>query len=490
MAREFPDHDNDEMTQIHRDYRRATTQLIVLLMAAGIVCARPGASCAQAVWELTPYQIHVYLAVAQMPELPPHVVEEMGSDLIDRVDRTVGAAWNMTVAAPEGALRRAMLADLEGVGFEAIPEEAVANDKVTLVTIVRAVTGFQVTARELDVRTQVFSATVSRDVPQAALLSDALFTAVVDAFAPLASIKTYEDKQVELRLRAGRFPSRDPSFLKLHPGEVFQPIIRYDDREGKPKKILPLPWTYLVVGEIDEARLVCHLHSGLHSALAGRRRGRVQQLALAIKPPARPTLLKIHARTGEKRPLGGYDVFSQNPGEKSTEWLGRTDLNGGILVPPVPEILRILYIRNGGQLLAKLPIVPGLEQEVPVSVIDDNQRLAAESVIMTAQEELVDLVTRRAVLAARISAAIKNSQVDEADKLLVELYALRTRDQFTQQLAQERKKLVSDDPLIQRRVDLMFQKIRKLVVEYLDPNEVDKIGDQVRAAKAAADAGG
>ncbi len=39
---------------------------------------------------------------------------------------------------------------------------------------------------------------------------------------------------------------------------------------------------------------------------------------------------------------------------------------------------------------------------------------------------------------------------------------------------------------IQRRVDLMFDKIRKLIVQYLDPNEVDEIGDQVRAAKDAA----
>jgi hypothetical protein len=161
---------------------------------------------------------------------------------------------------------------------------------------------------------------------------------------------------------------------------------------------------------------------------------------------------------------------------------------GQILIPTTPELLRILYVRNGGQLLAKLPLVPGLEEEVSVSVIDDDQRLAAESAIMAAQEELVDLVTRRTVLAARISAAIEEGQVDEADELLVQLYALRTRDQFTQQLAQERKKLVSNDPLIQRRVDLMFQNIRKLVVEYLDPNEVDKIGDQVRAAKEAADA--
>jgi hypothetical protein len=474
------------MTNSYRDIRRAVASLAMLLTSVACMTGRPRAGCAQAVWELTPYQFHVCLAVQPTPELPPRVIDEMGMNLTDRVDGSVGAAWNLTVSEPEATLRRAMLADLENVGVDAIPKEILENDKVTLVTISPEVIGFRVAARELDVRTQTFSAVVEKDVFQGALLSDALFSAVVEAFAPLALIKTSEGEKVELRLRAGRLAPRDASLLAVHPGAIFRPVIRYDDREGKPKKILPLPWSYLAVEEVDESRLICQLYSGLHSALAGRRRGRVQELALAVKPPAKPTRLVIRARTGSNRPLGGYDVFLQKPGEKATEWLGRTDLAGSILIPPAPQLLHVIYIRNGGQLLAKLPLVPGVEESVEAAVIDDDQRLAAESVIMAAQEELVDLVTRRAVLAARISAAIKAGKADEADEFLVQLYGLRTRDQFTQQLDQERQKLMSEDPLIRRRVDLMFDKVRKLIVQYLDPNEVDKLGDQVRAAKEAA----
>lgn len=32
----------------------------------------------------------------------------------------------------------------------------------------------------------------------------------------------------------------------------------------------------------------------------------------------------------------------------------------------------ILYVRNGGQLLARLPLVPGLEQEAEAVVMDDD----------------------------------------------------------------------------------------------------------------------
>jgi hypothetical protein len=486
VAGEFPNDAEQEMTHSHHEFRRTVAASAVLLLVVYFALGRPAVASAQAVWELTPYQFHVYLAAAPAPELPPRVVEEMAVDLVDRVDATVGAAWNMTVSIPPVPLRQAMLVDLASVDVKTIPPEALENDKVTLVTISLDLNGFRIAARELDVQTRTFSAMVERSVPQPALLSQTLFTAVVDAFAPLASIKTSEGNQVELRLRAGRFTSGAPEILAVPPGTIFRPIIRYDDRQGKPKRILSLPWSYLAVQEVDQARLTCQLYSGLRSAFAGRRRGAVHQLALAVKPPVKPTRLTIHGRTGPKRPLGGYDVFLQKPGEKQSEWLGRTDLKGSILVPPTPHLLHIIYVRNGGQLLAKLPLVPGLEDAVRAAVIDDDQRLAAESVIMAAQEELVDLVTRRAVLAARISAAIKAGKPEEADVLFVQLYGLRTRDQFTQQLALEREKLYSEDPLIERRVDLMFDKTRKLVVQYLDPDEIDRIGDEVRAAKEAA----
>ena len=476
------------MTITYRVYRRHTAPQLLLLMALGLLLGQPRRACAQAVWELTPYRLHVYLAAEPTPELPQAALDEMGSDLIARVDGEIGAAWDMTVSQPEAPLQRAMLATLEEVGVDAIPTEALEHDKVTLVTISPEVVGFRVSARELDVRTQLFSTVVTKDVYQEALLSDMLFSAVLEAFAPLASIKNGDEDKIELRLRAGRLSTRNASLLAVKPGAVFVPVIRYDDREGKPKKILTLPWSYFLVEDVDQSRLTCKLYSGLHSALAGRRRGRVQQLALAVKPPQKPTRLLLRARTDAERPLVGYDVFLQKPGEKATERQGRTDQNGSILIPPTPDLLRVMYIRNGGQLLAKLPLVPGLEETVTAAVIDDSQRLAAEAIIMAAQEELLDLVTRRAVLIARIQAALKAGKPEEADELLVKLYALKTRDQFTQQLDMEHNKIISDDPLIQRRVDVMFDKIHKQVVQHLDPNEVDKQGVLVREALKAAPA--
>ncbi|MHB8897565.1 MAG: hypothetical protein ACYC6Y_02330, partial [Thermoguttaceae bacterium] len=281
------------MTDSGRKIWRGVAPRAVLVATALCVAGIPAACQAQAVWELTPYRFHVYLALQPGPEFPRSVVDQLGTELISRVDSSVGAAWLMSVSPPEPALRSAMLAGVEGLGTGAIPESAFENDKVTLVTIVREANGFRLAARELDVRTRRFSAVVEKNVPQAALLSDALFTAVTEAFAPLAAIQASDGEKVELRLRAGRLTARDTSLPTVQPGMVFVPIVRYDDRDGNPKKILPLPWTYLAVEKVDESRLACQLYSGLRSALAGRRRGRVQELALAVKPSARATRLVI-----------------------------------------------------------------------------------------------------------------------------------------------------------------------------------------------------
>lgn len=467
---------------LQHSLRRAAA---AMAMAAACALSSPGAARAQAVWELTPYRIQVYLAAGNLPDLTPRVLDDLATGLVDRADVVVGAAWQMRVAAAPDLLHRQMAGGLNSIQVESLPAEALGADKVTLLWIAPEWTGYRVAARELDVATRTFSPVVEKWATAAALLPGTLFAAASDVFAPLASIESEAGGKVRLRLRAGRFPARDPAFLSVAPGDVFRPIIRYDDRDGNPKRILALPWTYFAVEQVDQAELTCQMYSGLRTALAGRRRGRVHQLALAVKPPGESTRLVVRARTASKRPLCGYDIYLQKPGETAGAWFGRTGLDGSIVIPPGEAPLMILYVRNGGQLLARLPLVPGLEKEAEAVVLDDDQRLAAESAVMAAQEELVDLVTRRAVLAAQIRGAVKAGDLKSADRMLIDLFALRTRDQFTTQLAAQRQRLYSEDPIVQKHVDKMFEETRKLVVQYLDPNEIDKVSAEVREAKAA-----
>jgi len=471
---------------------------------------------AQTVWELTPYRIQVILAFGHAPELTPDFRAELTQALHGRVDALIGAFWDVRVSAPGPALRYAMLRDVTTVTVELVEaecssREATASaggasssaapssaeaaspddaprplddlDKAILLVVLPQPDGYRVVARELDVRTRQWSTPASVPVWHAGKLRDASFAAMRRAFAPLAQVVAVEKDDVTLRVRAAGFPLRDGTIVMVRPGDLFRPVIRHNDRYGKLKGVLPIEWTFLTVEEVAPSGLACKLYTGLRSPLSGRRRGRYEQLALAVSPPGKPTRLTLRSRTEPHDPLIGYDVYSHAPDSKKTDRVGRTDRLGGVLVPPADPPLRVLLVRNGSEFLARLPMVPGIEPRVVADVRNDDQRLEAEGFIRGLQEELIDLVTRREVLIAQYEARFEEKQYDEAEKLIRELRALETRGDFALYLAQEQKKVFSADKLSQAKIDQMFSKTRKLVTTYLDPTVIEQLDRQLREAR-------
>jgi hypothetical protein len=357
------------------------------------------------------------------------------------------------------------------------------------------VDGFRVAAREFDVPTQLFSASVSRPVRQMGKLCDEALAAVLAAFAPLARIESVDKEQVTLRLKAAALPWRDPQLLPIQPGDVFLPVIRYQDAEGnlrrdrqgnviRPK---PVPWTFCAVRQVTPSRLECRLHTGLRSPLSGRRRGRVQQLALAVVPPRQPTILTLQSRSEPKRALAGYEVSAHAPEAKTPVLLGRTDRQGRISVPPGDGLLRVLLVRSGGQLLARLPMVPGLQAACTAEIPDDDPRLEAEGLLSGLREELVDLVARREVLLARARARIKAGQFDEAEELIGQLLRLeQSQQELSRTLAVEQRGVRAADPAVQREIDALFGDVQKLLRTQLRTEAVAQLREELRTARSKA----
>jgi len=485
-------------------------------LAGLMVCALASPAGVQTVWELTPYKVRVILALGHAPELTPGFRSELTRELHGRVDALVGAFWDVRVTEPGAALRYAMLRDVETVTVELVeaewsnkeatasaggvsssespsPAEATSPagaavhlddlDKVILLVVLPGPAGYRVVARELDVRTRQWNTPASVPVWHDGKLRDAAFAAMRRAFAPLAQVVAVEQSDVTLRLRAAGFPLRDKTIVMVRPGDLFRPVIRHNDRYGKVKGVLAIEWTFLTVEEVAPAGLACKLYTGLRSPLSGRRRGRYEQLALAVAPPGKPTRLTLQSRTKPHDPLIGYDVYSHPPGSKKTDLVGRTDRLGSVVVPPTDDPLRVLVVKNGSEFLARLPMIPGMEDEVVADIRNDDQRLEAEGFIRGLQEELIDLVIRREVLLAQYEARFGEKKYDEAEKLIRQLRALETRDDFALHLAQEQKKVFSADKLSQAKIDQMFSKTRKLVITYLDPAIIDQLDRQLREAR-------
>ncbi len=449
---------------------------------------------AQTIWELDSYRIELTTAFAPAAELTPPLEAALGADVVARLDTLVGAPWSLAVAAAHDSRRRAMLADLGGLVFDDLGEVDDELDKLFLLRAAPAHGRWEVAVREFDVRTRVFGPVVVRRAAQLSKLRDAAVDAIFHAFAPLGRIERVEGegkRSVAVRLKAASLPTRDASLRLVRPGEVFRPVFRYYDRDGKFRRADLTPWTFLTLETLPEQQaspgeVSCRLHSGLRSPLSARRRGRVEALVLGIAPTGQTTTLRLRSRTDRDYPLVGYDVYAHPPGVKTTTHVGATDRQGSLVVAPGESPLRLVIVKNGGRLLARLPMVPGLEATLTAEIADDESRLEAEGIVTGLQERLVDMVAEREVMLARARSRIEAGKLDEARQLIDALRRIPTAGDFSRRLEDRRARLHSDDLAVQARIDALFNDTQKLIAKHLDPQPVEQLWQELRAAKGGA----
>ena len=437
----------------------------------------------QSVWELTPYRIRLLVAFAPEPELTPRLQSDFMIDLVDRTDALVGAAWDVTVEPAAPALQRAMRSAIDSVSLESLGQSADGCDKVMLLVVGRGDGGHRVAVRELDVRTRVWGPVVSRRARRLGTLCDVALRAMFEAFAPLALIARVEGGEASLRLRAAALGGAEASPVAVRPGDAFRAVIRHNHRDGTPRRITAIAWTYLSVERVSADEVACRVISGLRSPLGGRRRGRVEPLALAVVSPHKASTLILQSRSGEKQPLPGYDVYAHPPDSTAATLIGRTDWRGRVVVPPAGNVLRVLLVKSGGELLARLPMVPGLQPTFVAQIANDDGRLEAEGFITGLQEELVDLVTRRELLLARAKARILAKKYDKARELIDELRRLPTGAEFSRTLSAQRAKTRSDDPTTRAKIDALFGDTQKLVDQHLRGDDIEPLQEQLRKAR-------
>jgi pentatricopeptide repeat protein len=470
-----------------------TLQRVALWCLASIVAfliSRPSAAAESVdVWELTPYRVRVLVALSAEPEFTSGFRRDLQSSLVDRLEASVGAAWQLEVSEAAAALRPIILRTAAGSTFseklEPLPSKLIdsKDDKVVLLALAGEPLGWRVTARELDLRTRLWGANVSTNVGQRGCLADEAARVVLGAFAPLARIDEVSGKTARLRLRASAlFPPESP--LATHAaGALFRPVIRFNDQEGKPRRIEPIEWTILRVESTSPEATICQIYSGLRSPLSGRRRGRIEPLALAVQAREEPTRLEFVSRTARERRLTGYEVRAFAPPEKATLSLGLTDEQGILVVPPSADPLRLLLVQHGEQLLARLPLVGGMNSSLTVEIPDDDQRLEAEGFITGLQESLVDFVARREVLVMRIRSKLQAGDVDEARRLFKEMRQFGSAEQFSLPLKRQRQLLASGDPQVQAKIARLFDDTQEVVNRFLDPRVIERLERELAEAK-------
>jgi hypothetical protein len=467
------------------------TNMPKLLLA--IVLLWPAAATAAdlSVWPLMPYQVRVLVAVSHDAPLTPRLDASLSDALRVRIEDVVGPPWDATVAAAPPALRRDMLHGLDALPEKSIPIPSPEPDKILLLAVNVVPGGLTVTARDYDVHARSLGYPVTRQVWQIGSLCDASMDALLSAFAPLARIDRLDrdgkDAIAVLRVKGAGRQIRDPNLKLLRLGDVFRPMMRYNNRDNKFIKATQAQWTLCVVERITPEEVRCRVYTGMRSEIPTKGKGRAESLALRVQSPGGATCVILQSRVEPKKPLPGCDVYAYPPGKKDAAALvGKTDRQGRVLVPTLPgTLMRVLLIQDGNALLGKLPIVPGLERQVIAPVPNDDQRLGAEGFITGLQEELFDLIAREKILAASARKRIDDKQFDKAADIIDELRRLPTAQQFNMRLIAEQERLATNDVGMQKKIDLLMSDTKQLIDKWLDPQVIDDLDHDLRDAKAA-----
>jgi hypothetical protein len=463
------------------------------VLAAALVVVSGAARCvgAEGSWEYSPYRVRIWLALEPTPQLPASLVETLNESIVRHSSAVLGAVWQVEAVPPPAALRPLMVQDLEHVGVDAIVAAAeradLEADKLYLTSVRRRDGELVVSVRELDCRSRQPGELIEHACPAPALLAGTLWDALVDSFTPLARIEQVEDKQVVARLRAGGLITNNESPANIEPGAVLRPVVRRNDRTGQPAKggIQAIPWTMLVVDDRAEAVLDCTLTSGYRAAIPVRGSARIERLALLLRPRYETTRLVLRSRTEPTKPLAGYDIYRRGASPEETELLGTTDRDGAIELTREAGNLETLLVKNGQQLLARLPVVAGQAPELTARIVDDDARLAAEGYIAALSSRALDLVARREILAARIRGRLKDGQHDEAQKLLDDFRRLETRTDLSRDFDAYRQQLPAGDKLTQERINRLFTEAQKFLLSRpLSDELLSQLTREVEQSKA------
>ena len=158
-------------------------------------------------------------------------------------------------------------------------------DKLFFLAISRDQGDFIFKARELDCSMRFLGPafeTRTASWPNAARQACSVVTR---AFAPMARVEEAEARSAELRLRAGGLilDPRNPAAVAV--GDVMQPIVRRDDRNGVPTLLEPLSWTFAAVTESDGVKMLANVYTYSGGpGLQGRKNRRTQRMLLKVRP--------------------------------------------------------------------------------------------------------------------------------------------------------------------------------------------------------------
>lgn len=463
---------------------------------------------------LRPYRIRIELAYATDCRLTEFDRQQIQSRLPQFIERSAGEKWALTsTGSDENAagiyvndwLPLPTVAGLNRLSTEAILKHypTQAFDKLFLLTVESAGIGFQLSGREFDVDSQQLGPLVKKTTYARPFLAETSFQICRDLFSAVVTIESVEGDQAIVSEQGSQYPTPDPAIGTLQKQDFFVPFFRYLNRNREVKNIQMIPWTYLILEEVDRKHARCSISSGLRGILSGSRR-RVEMQAIRVEPHYPATRLSLVPRGTAAQSYAGMRVQLSplNPQEvrqlqiaakKESEETGKpvsfekeyitgellTNRNGTITVSTNPdEPLIWLYVRSGKALVANVPYIPGIAPRAAIQVPDDRIRLGLEGDLAVLNGELIEAVAALSMQMSRIRKWAKNNEWKKVDSGIRELESgISPRKTFQDKLtvirvtateaAQEQKNRAAES-----RIASLCRETETRINRFLDPSGI------------------
>jgi hypothetical protein len=474
---------------------RTRGRLAVGLLLGWLACSgRQGA--AQQPWDYAPYRIQVWTAFDSAAELPEQFHQRIAASLVQRAEVLAGPTWDLQAEKCPAELRGEVLVNWAAPSVDAVkavaPDLLKQKDKLVLLRLDAGANEFSIQARELDCVTRQWSRSFRHTAVAPEQIPDACLAVLADAFTPLGRIDAAASGEVRVRVRAAGLIPQEPSIVQIRDTDVLLPVFRCDDRQGEPQPngIQIPPWTFLTVTQREGTALNCEVRSGISVAFDSPSAARARKYALVVKPTLEATVLCVQSQGKTPQPLGGYEVSMRDIDNEAVEVIGKTDWRGMVRIPKTDKPLRMIYVRNAGQLLARLPLVPGLDAEATAKVINDDPRLLAEGYLKGLQNHVMDLVATRQLYLVRFRRLLEKQEFEQARRLLEEFRRLETRTDLGRQLDQQQQRMACPDRRVQLKIDKLFSDTRQLLAKFLDPYTANTLAQDLARAERAAGASG
>jgi hypothetical protein len=339
------------------------------------------------------------------------------------------------------------VATVSEVIFLYLTPPPITVDKVFPVSVEVEGGSYTVSAREWDRESELLTTVRTRTTLDRRTIAAQIISLLGEVFRPITLIDEATPTTARIRYKAGEYPPGDPTFALAKQDAIYVPFFRYLDRKKVVQKLQFLPWSYITATKVERIRAYCELDTGVKTPLGSFKRRRMELRALAVKSYTDQTTLTLVPKRNRTRPLVGYLVAVYDeipppppePGEKPKEDaperekpdIYRSDRFGNVTIPVDPnKPLQWVFIRSGSALLAKFPLVAGVERQMTVECPDDTIRLDVEGQIVLLQSRLVDTIAKQAMVKAMITNRVKKGEWKKVGESLQELDELATIEDF------------------------------------------------------------